>query len=380
MTYCARDDIFILSGSVPQTWVLANVFAKTFLGVSNDALLAWQKFASGDEVTEEVAIYNIYHFASERGLLEDPTRLTRETWPAAQTLSAERFRSKLIELALLSESKESYLARFAAKQSLLDFEHFGSFHEQIGQHIITKKRASPEAWWISQKFEEDLMHVRENLYRSVQFSRLESYFPARMARGSSVLDLGCGIGFYANLMAKTGAAVSAIDPSEKYIELAKDRYSQAVSYSVKKIPEELQQIGSAMFDFIFISDALLYYFYPVDKSQLPNLDLLLSEVRRILKPSGTLILVEPHPVFYQQPWLGSATRPWTIIAEYRRKDFGVVPTLEQLFSALTKARFAIVKYEELRPDDKYPISNTRAMTFADQFPLWHLIEAVPYGA
>ena len=43
-------------------------------------------------------------------------------------------------------------------------------------------------------------------------------------RGEKILDLGCGTGYLANLIAESGADVTGIDSSEEMINLAKQNY------------------------------------------------------------------------------------------------------------------------------------------------------------
>ena len=88
---------------------------------------------------------------------------------------------------------------------------------------------------------------------------------------------------------------------------------------------------------MFRSDALLFYFVPVDTEQVISINFLLADVRRILKPKGRFISVEPHYIFWLLPWLGEVDRPFTILTEYLNKTFGVTATLSQLSKNITKA-------------------------------------------
>jgi SAM-dependent methyltransferase len=368
-----------------ELWVLTNVFAKTFLGLTVEGVRSWDRLRRGVEIPdhpeEKVVVTELHYFASGEGLLEDPTRIRRSDLPAPRELSVSEFRVLLCDLLLLIDDEEGYVKRFQAKTSLLDWEHLGNFHEQLGQHLIVQRRVSPESWWITQKFNQSLVELRENLYGSVQGPELVRYFSARMRAGERVLDIGCGTGFYSNLMSQSGAQVVGVDPSSHYIGVARTTFGAAAEFKVLDLPQGLSEFESKSFDRVFISDALLYYFHPIERHSSPDLPLLLplllSEIRRILKVEGVLTLVEPHPVFYQLPWLGSAERPFTVIAEYNSKKFGVVPTFSQLFSALFEAGFSIGYYKELIPRSVDDACTKRALAFATEFPVWHLIEANP---
>jgi len=277
---------------------------------------------------------------------------------------------------LLIEDEDEYLKYFGPKKTLLDYEHSGNFHQQLGQHLLLEKREPPEAWWVRQKFSDDHRNIRQNLYKAVQEHSMRAFFSRRFKPGDRVLDIGCGTGFYANLIAETGATVLGIDPNENYIKLARNNAKNGASFELCEIgkPGAMDKIPDNSADYIFISDALLFYFVPFDPRYKGDIDRLFEDIGRILRPSGIFINVEPNYIFWLLPWLGEVDRPFTIMTEYSKKVYGVTPTISQLIQAYSKGKFLVASMEELYPDPSFALIDARAYNFGKQFPLWQLFE------
>ena len=193
------------------------------------------------------------------------------------------------------------------------------------------------------------------------------------------MDVGCGIGFYSNMMAQAGANVLGVDPNEKYIDIARNKAAAGAQFEVLNVGVEgsLDSIPSASADFVFMSDALLFYFVPEKPTQTADAQVLLADIRRILKPDGLFISVEPHYIFWLLPWWGEVERPFTILTEYRNKTFGVTATISELIQTFAKGRFAVVWMDELTPKDDFKSTDSRAYHFAREFPMWQIFELKP---
>lgn len=106
-------------------------------------------------------------------------------------------------------------------------------------------------------------------------------------KGHRVLDLGCGDGWLSSLMDKAGAQVIGIDGSTRLLELAQERYPQLtyVQWDLAQgLPEQL-----ARFDCIVSTMVLM---------DIPDLTLLMRDLRSALTEDGRLIFVILHPCFY----------------------------------------------------------------------------------
>lgn len=70
----------------------------------------------------------------------------------------------------------------------------------------------------------DLLNSDKDYQGEVDYihTLIEKY---KQIEGSSLLDLGCGTGIHANLLAKKGYVVDGVDISKQMVELARDKFS-----------------------------------------------------------------------------------------------------------------------------------------------------------
>jgi len=90
-----------------------------------------------------------------------------------------------------------------------------------------------------------------------------------------VLEIGCGWGELAEQIAEAGAEVTAIDLSFRMAQLAHERGIRASVADGQALP-----FGANRFDLV-IANAVMYH--------IPNLDLALTEVGRVLAPDGVFV-------------------------------------------------------------------------------------------
>lgn len=106
-------------------------------------------------------------------------------------------------------------------------------------------------------------------------------------KGRRVLDLGCGDGWLSSLIDKAGAQVIGIDGSARLLALAQERYPQLtyVQWDLAQgLPEQLER-----FDCVVSTMVLM---------DIPDLTLLMRDLRSALTEDGRLIFVILHPCFY----------------------------------------------------------------------------------
>lgn len=358
-------------------WILMNLFARSCLAVDSSGL-AYAHGQTGAGEGRFFEVWEIGYFSNIEGLLADPSGFRRSEgdWPAAERLDELAFVERLHRHHLLVSDPAAYRARFSAKTSVMDRQNFGNFHERLAQEVFLRKRMTTEAWWVQQKFEPSLSHLRNNLYGAVEGRFLRQYFSRRFKKGDNVVDIGCGPGLYANWIAETGASVIGVDPSEEYIARARAQAGANTSFERMAVgqPGACDTLRSASADFVFISDALLFYFVSPDRNHKADIDVLFADIRRILKPDGLLVNVEPHYLFWLAPWLGDQDHPFTVFTEYRRKSFGVTPTFSDLIQAYAKGGFSVCWMEEMYPDPSFEKTDSRAYHFAAQYPIGQLFE------
>ncbi len=109
--------------------------------------------------------------------------------------------------------------------------------------------------------------------------KLEAGNEIRLA-GASLLDVGCGGGILAEEFARLGLAVTGIDPSTSSIETARrhaDQTNTLINYCIGA--GESLPFADASFDYVSCCDVL---------EHVQNVDTVLAEISRVLKPGGLL--------------------------------------------------------------------------------------------
>ncbi|RUW79513.1 class I SAM-dependent methyltransferase [Mesorhizobium sp. M2A.F.Ca.ET.067.02.1.1] len=384
MPIVPKDVIFLPESTAeyPDRWVAMNVFSRTALGISSDVfrLLGTPSLA---EISSDglYRCWKIEYFSNEGGLLADPSRFRRDLrqWQELN-LHHHGLLAELRKHYIVIDNEADYRKRFQPKRHILDHQNFGNFHQQHGQYMALIRREDPAIWWIRQKFQPNQVSVRrDTLYNAIQNAFLEQYTKERITKGMSVVDLGCGTGVYSNLMASRGASVLGVDPSDKYLAVARKHARDGVRFEQMHIGQQggLDGIPSGSADIVFMSDSLLFYYVPLFPGQIADIGILLADIRRILKPDGAFVSVEPHGVFFLMPWLGAEDRPFVVLTEYLRKSFGVVPPLSWLIRTVSQAGFVVGDMRELTPASYFAEIDPRAYNLASEFPLWHLLEFRP---
>jgi 2-polyprenyl-3-methyl-5-hydroxy-6-metoxy-1,4-benzoquinol methylase len=117
-------------------------------------------------------------------------------------------------------------------------------------------------------------------------NHLKAYkFLTQFAIGKRVLEIGCGTGYGAHLLAELALSVTAIDYSPRTVKYAAKRYSRPnLSYAV--MSAEKLDLGSQKFDLVFSSEVF---------EHLHDHDAHLSQVAELLPPGGLCFVATPNP-------------------------------------------------------------------------------------
>jgi SAM-dependent methyltransferase len=107
--------------------------------------------------------------------------------------------------------------------------------------------------------------------------------------GRRVLDAGCGSGPLSEALLARGAAVSGFDASPAMVELARQRLGDAADLRVADLDGPLPY-DDGSFDDVVVSLVLHY---------LRDWSGPLSELRRVLRPGGRLVVSVNHPSVYK---------------------------------------------------------------------------------
>lgn len=379
--YSLIRDVLVIPASNGR-WIIRNTFTMHCIGLDSSGLQILRDFEDKDpqSLNSKIKIWDIWRFTSANGLMADPSRFIQaeEDWGSARDVSPQELFSICIEQKILIEVNSNYFESFRDKESILDRKNIGNFHQQLGQHLLLNKRQNPEEWWLDQKFNCNRKELKNNLYKAIQGSYLETYFSKILSKDMQVLDIGCGTGFYSKIMSQYASYIMGVDPTKRFLDIAEINCPKNVEFKSFPIGTEgcFDSLQDSSFDCIFMSDALLFYFVPPDQTNAPDLDILMREIKRLLKKDGLFINMEPHYIFWLTPWLGEPERPFTILTEYLKKQFKVVPPLSEYIQKITRNGFCISWMDELTPAESFKEIDRRAYYFAQEFPLWQIFEFV----
>lgn len=116
-----------------------------------------------------------------------------------------------------------------------------------------------------------------------ELDRRRSFLRAHVTAGQAVLDLGCGAGAFTRLLADWGAAPVGVELSEGALRRARDRHAE-LDFRLAEADGALPLADSSV-DVCWASQVLAHV---ADTAGL------LSEVRRVLRPRGALVVTTPY--------------------------------------------------------------------------------------
>ncbi|CAN5898540.1 hypothetical protein BH23ACT2_BH23ACT2_05490 [soil metagenome] len=108
--------------------------------------------------------------------------------------------------------------------------------------------------------------------------------------GRRILDLGCGTGHNAVMLARAGAKVIGVDPDADRLANARERAEEA------EVRVELHQAGLAELAFLR-SDSVDSALSAYALAGVSDLARVFRQVHRVLKPEAPLVCSFPHPAF-----------------------------------------------------------------------------------
>src|SRR6185312_820726 len=136
-------------------------------------------------------------------------------------------------------------------------------------------------------FDDDYLHFYADLF-GAQRSDAEADLVARLLSlepGMRVLDVPCGEGRIAGRLARMGCEVVGIDYTERWIDLARERYPEATFHH--------GDMRSLAYEDEF--DAVVNWFTSFGYFDPPTNDRVLASFARALRPGGRLLLEVHNP-------------------------------------------------------------------------------------
>lgn len=209
-------------------------------------------------------------------------------------------------------------------------------------------------------------------YQRYQFAR-------QLVKGKKVLDAACGEGYGSNLLSRTAACVCGLDLDQGAVDSARQKYeSDRLSFfcgSIEKLPFE-----DHSFDAVISFETIEHVNEEIQKN-------FLSEIRRILKPDGILIMSTPNKAVYTDRVKGknSFHIKEFYVEEFQnfldgyfqnRKMFCQYPDVGYFISGENEARIIPEKEGKKQEESRYVIAvcsnkpvdceiNTKDLTFFD---------------
>jgi len=373
------DVLFLVDGR--GDWIASNPLARIHVAVSPSAAELLRRLRAPGELSAALAgLEGLWAedrtvFGPRRCALDDATGISHE--PGRRLAGAEAV-ALLRERFVLLEDLAAYRERFGPKRRPMDPDRFGNFHQQIGQELLLRQRVKPDDWWVSQKFEDDLSGVKNTAYRKVQHEFLEREVPGWGLAGKRVLDVGCGVGYFAEFFRRVGGAaeVLGLDPNADYIRRAQATFRapglRFETFDFAKL-ESLTAHRGAGFDLIYLSDVLLFYFvsYKNKPEELAGAVGFLSALKSLLAPGGRIMVMDPHGSFSLCGRYGDPAQPLAVLGEYKRRVWGIASTLEPLGRAVRAAGLAVTGIWE--PCYEGPVRDAED-AFLKEFPVWWVFE------
>lgn len=113
------------------------------------------------------------------------------------------------------------------------------------------------------------------------------YWAADYCDGKDVLEVGCGAGQGAGILAAVAKSFVAGDVSIPLLDLARSHYGDRIDF--RQLNALDLAVPDASFDVVAIFEAIYY---------VPDLDRFLAECRRVLRDGGTLLIVTANKDLY----------------------------------------------------------------------------------
>jgi SAM-dependent methyltransferase len=192
-----------------------------------------------------------------------------------------------------------------------------------------------------QEFADEFLDHAEDGFFNAYYDRPACLALLGEVQGKRVLDAACGPGLYAAELARRGAQVVGFDHSPRMVELSRARVGQG-DFRVQDLGDPIGWLPDRSVDLALCALAIEY----VDDRVAA-----LSELRRVLRPDGALVLSRLHPT---GDWLrhGGSYFEVRTISETWSKGWTVtywLAPLERTCEEIFAAGFVIERLIEPRP-------------------------------
>jgi SAM-dependent methyltransferase len=232
------------------------------------------------------------------------------------------------------------------------FEHTGASYERIASRYAEVVDAKP---W------------------NAQYERPAVIALLPALGDATVLDVGCGSGWYAEYLVAQGAHVTAFDLNAEFVSLTKARVGDRAKVIQADLTEPLGFAHDQEFD-VVVCPLVLHYL----RDWRPTL----RELHRVLKPTGVLVFSTHHPFMDWQ--LFKTDNYFAIeLLEDEWEDIGRVRYYRRPLVAITEdlhsTGFVIERMLEPQPTDEFRRLNPSSFERLTKNPWFLFVRARKVG-
>jgi len=117
----------------------------------------------------------------------------------------------------------------------------------------------------------------------LRWARRVKMLTGHLRPGLTVLELGCGTGYFTRELARSGAEIVAVDVSPELLDIARSNCSAPnVRYEIENAYD--LRYSDSVFDSVVGSSVLDHF----------EIEAALREIYRVLRPNGTIFFTEPN--------------------------------------------------------------------------------------
>lgn len=170
-----------------------------------------------------------------------------------------------------------------------------------GREDVCTQETLPADWWMKGFFPRAGASGPQGAWRrdlSALLRRDLLLFALGDVRGKKVLEVGCGLGIYMEILARSGAEVCGQDLAEKDLSIGRMKMEARGFSPVMKVGNATAlQFEDGTFDAVIAPDMLSYL-------SLPDKHVVAREVFRVLKPGGIFAYKTPNLDYARLSLLG----------------------------------------------------------------------------
>lgn len=121
--------------------------------------------------------------------------------------------------------------------------------------------------------------------RNIEFLTTMNYIKRYLKAGDKILELGCGTGVYSLNLAKEGYDITAVDISQKNLDILKSKITDGMSIEVNKM--NATDLSCIPDNFYNVTLALGPLYHLFDKE---DIDKVITEAKRVTKKEGFIFI------------------------------------------------------------------------------------------